>query len=147
MSRAGSVLAAVAGVVALAACDPLGLPATRALENGAESMLTRSSSLEFGGPMVESGTAWMIDVQIARPLMKHMVVSSQGEKVQAVIIGPDAYFRRPQFLAKHLAANPLGPSLANAAGNSWWKDAAPLVPNLPQLTDWAAFRATYLAST
>ncbi|HKB18714.1 MAG TPA: hypothetical protein VKF28_06735 [Candidatus Dormibacteraeota bacterium] len=146
MSRAGSVLAAVALVVALAACDPLGLPATRALENGAESMLTRSSTFEFAGPMVESGTAWMIDVQIARPLMKHMVVSSQGEKVEAVIIGPDAYFRGQQFLAKHLAGNPLGPSLAKAAGNSWWKDAAGLVPNLPELTDGAAFRATFLGS-
>ncbi len=146
MSTAGSVLAAVALLVALPACDPLGLPATRALESGAESMLTRSSSFEFAGPMVESGTAWTIDVQIARPLMKHLVVSSQGETVEAVIIGPDAYFRGQQFLANHLAGNPLGPSLARAAGNSWWKDTAGLVPNLPELTDGAAFRATFLGS-
>src|SRR5258708_36633483 len=40
----------------------------------------------------------------------------------------------------------MGPSLAKADGSSWWKDAAGLVPNLPELTDGAAFRATFLGS-
>lgn len=146
MRAAGSVLTAIALLVALPACDPLGLPATRALESGAESMLTQSNSFEFAGAVTESGTAWTIDVQIARPVTKHLLVTSQWDSVEAVIIGPDAYFRGQQFLARHLAGNPLGPSLARAAGNSWWKDTAGLVPNLPELTDGAAFRATFLGS-
>jgi hypothetical protein len=146
MKAAGSVLSALAVVFALAGCDPLGLPATRALESGAESMLTRSGSFEVSGPMVEAGNAVTIDLQIARPRTEHLTVTSQGDTVEALIIGPDAYFRGQQFLAKHLAGNPLGPSLAKAAGSSWWKDAAGLVPSLPELTNGAAFRAAFLGS-
>lgn len=142
----GSVLSAMALLLGLAACDPLGLPATRALENGAAGMLTSAKSFEVAGTYVESGQSWTVDLQVARPNARHLVASSQGETVEAEVIGPDAYFRGQQFLARHLAGNPLGPSLAKAAGNSWWKDAAGLVPNLPELLDGTAFRATFLGS-
>ncbi|TMC50868.1 MAG: hypothetical protein E6J20_16540 [Chloroflexi bacterium] len=141
-----SVLTGFGLLLALSACDVLGLPATRALENGAAGMLGSAKSFEVAGSYVESGVSWNIDLQIVRPNVKHLVATSQGDTVEAVIIGPDAYFRGQQFLAKHLAGNPLGPSLARAAGKSWWKDAAGLAPSLPELTDGVAFRATFLGS-
>jgi len=72
--------------------------------------------------------------------------TSHDETVEAVIIGNQAYFRGQQFLARHMAGNPLGPSLARAAGNAWWKDSAGLVPSLPDFTLGAAFRSTFLGS-
>ena len=142
----GSVLTGFGLLLALSACDVLGLPATRALENGAAGMLSSARSFEVAGSYFESGVPWTIDLQIVRPNVKHLVATSQGETVEAVLIGPDAYFRGQQFLARHMAGNPLGPSLAKAAGSSWWKEAAGLAPSLPELTDGAAFRATFLGS-
>jgi hypothetical protein len=138
-------MAAAAGVL-LAACDPFGLPATRALENGTESMLTSAKSFEMAGDYSETGGHWIIDLQVARPDARHLVVTSQDETVEAVIVGRQAYFRGQQFLASHMTGNPLGPSLARAAGNAWWKDSAGLVPALPDFTDGAAFRSTFLGS-
>ena len=142
-----SLVLALAGLAALSACDPFGLPATRALENGAAGMLTSATSLEIAGDYLEAGARWTIDLQIARPAARHVLVTNpQGEKVEAIIVGRDAYFRGQQFLAKHLGSDPLSQSLAKAAGSAWWKDTADLVPNLPELTDGATFRSTFLGS-
>ena len=144
----GTTLLVLAAVVAAspAACDPFGLPATRALENGTEKMLSSAKSFEIAGDYSESGVHWTIDLQVSGPDARHVVVTSQDQTVEAVIIGPDAYFRGQQFLARHMAGNPLGPSLARAAGNAWWKDTAGLVPSLPEFTAGAAFRSTFLGS-
>lgn len=142
-----SLVLALAGLAALSACDPFGLPATRALENGAAGMLTSATSMEIAGDYLEAGARWTIDLQIARPAARHVLVTNpQGEKVEAIIVGRDAYFRGQQFLAKHLGSDPLSQSLGKAAGNAWWKDTADLVPNLPELTDGATFRSTFLGS-
>ncbi len=137
---------AVAVAASLSACDPFGLPATRALENWTESMLSSSKSFEISGNYSEADVGWSIDLQIARPDARHMLVTSPDDTVEAVIIGHQAYFRGQQFLARHMAGNPLGPSLAKAAGNAWWKDSAGLVPSLPDFTNGAAFRSTFLGS-
>lgn len=147
MRAAGFLVVAAAGLAALAACDPFGLPATRALENGAAGMLTSATSMEIAGDYTEAGAKWTIDLQIGRPAARHVVVTNpQGEKVEAIIIGRDAYFRGQQFLAKHLGSDPLSQSLAKAAGSGWWKDTADLVPSLPDLADGATFRSTFLGS-
>lgn len=136
-----------AAVIAVSACDPFGLPATRALENGAAGMLTSATSMEIAGNYTESGARWTIDLQIARPSARHVVVTNpEGEQVEAIIVGGDAYFRGQRFLARHLGSDPLSQSLAKAAGNAWWKDTADLVPSLPDLTDGNVFRSTFLGS-
>jgi hypothetical protein len=140
------VVLAVAVVAGLAACDPFGLPATRALERGTESMLTSAKSYEIAGSYSVAGVQWKIDLQVARPDARHMVVTSPDETIEAVIVDGKAYFRGQKFLEKQMAGNPLGPSLARAAGNAWWKDTAAQTPSLPELTDGAAFKSTFLGS-
>ena len=52
LDRLTKAISLVALAVALAACDPFGLPSTRALENGASGMLTSAQALIvalFGG--------------------------------------------------------------------------------------------------
>jgi len=162
-------LAVAAVLVALPACDlpfGLGTPSTRALETGAEAGL-RGSSFEMTGtyagagvslpvrtasgartsspaPAPASDTTWTIDLQIARPGTQHVTVSGKNLKVEAVIIGGVAYFRGEQFLADHMGTDPLSQDLVKAAGNAWWKGSASEVPALPDLTDGATFRATFL---
>jgi hypothetical protein len=144
--RGLTLLVLAAAFLAGAACDPFGLPATRALENGTETMLSSAKSFEVAGDYSVSGEQWTIDLQVARPDARHVIVTSSGDTVEAVIVGRDAYYRGHQFLVKHMAGNPLGPTLARAAGSAWWKDTAALVPGLPELTDGAAFRSTFLGS-
>jgi hypothetical protein len=146
--RGLTLLFLVAAVVAgAAACDPFGLPATRAMENGTETMLSSAKSYEITGTYSVLGVQWTIDLQIARPDARHMLVTSSPDgTVEAVIVGRDAYFRGQQFLVKQMAGNPLGPSLARAAGNAWWKDTAALVPSMPEFTGGAAFKSTFLGS-
>lgn len=146
MAARGSVLAILALVVALAACDPFGLPATRALEGGAADMLSLARSYEITGDYSAATGQWSIDMQYARPDRRHVVVNPQSVKVEAIIIGKDGYFRGKQFLVKRLGDNPLAPGLAAAAGNAWWKDAIALAPSLPDFTDGALFRSTFLGS-
>jgi hypothetical protein len=140
------ILAPVLVVVLLAACDPFGLPSTRALENGAETMLASAKSYEIKGVYTAAGTQWKFDMQLARPDARHITVSSPSEQVEAIIIGPDAYFRGQAFLAKHIGTDPQSQNLVRAAGNAWWKDRAGLVPTFPDLTDGTAFRANFLGS-
>jgi len=131
-------------VALTAACDPFGLPATRALESGVQSMLSSANSFELAGDYTADGTRWTIDMQLTRPATRHVTVKSSTNQVEAIIIGGDAYFRGQAFLAKHLGTDPLSQSIAKAAGNAWWKDTAGLVPSLPDLTDGAVFRTNFL---
>jgi hypothetical protein len=141
-------LAAAALVAVLplgAACNPFGLPATRALENGAQATLD-AGSFELAGSYAVRGTPWTIDMQITRPDVDHTVAGSNGTKVEAIRIGDAGYFRGKEFLAAHLAGNPLATSLIQAAGNSWWKGPAALLPKLSDLTTGPTFRSTFLGT-
>ena len=129
----------------VAGCDPFGLPATRALENGVERMLTTSRSFQIDGHYRAGGADWTVNLQLARPGSQHMVVSSEGQTVEAVVVGGDAYFRGAQFLATHLT-DPRSQALAIAAGNSWWKGIALSPPAFPELVGGAAFRSAFLGA-
>jgi hypothetical protein len=139
MTRA---LLAAALACALAACDPFGLPATRALERGAADTLS-SGSLEIKGGYTAAGSAWTIDLQLSRPGRQHLLVGNGVDKVEAIVIGDAAYFRGRQFLVRHLT-DPRSQSLVAAAGDSWWKGLSVALPRLPELTDAAAFAAAFL---
>ena len=142
----GRLLAIVLAVLALSACDPFGLPATRSLEDGAAAMLGTGRTFELAGGYSTDGKRWDIDLQVGGPKARHVVVSANGEQLEAVTIGPDAYYRGEQFLAQQLSGNPLGASLARAAGNAWWKSTPGQAPALPDFTDGASFRSTFLGS-
>jgi hypothetical protein len=150
MMRALAVVAGAAGVAALSACDlPFGLgqPTTRALESGSASSLTAAKSLEIKGSYTESGgTTWTIDLQLARPATEHVVVSAADTKLEAIILGPAAYFRGNQFLSQHMGSDPLSRNLVAVAGNAWWKGAPGRVPSLPDFSDGSSFRATFLGT-
>lgn len=138
-----------AALLLVAACDPtlgLGLPATRALEDGAAQGLTGASSFELNGSYTDSSTHWTVDMQVARTIGEHVVVSDGSETVEAIVLGGAAYFRGQSFLARHMGSDPLSTNLVKAAGNSWWKGTAGYVPRLADLTDGATFRATFLGS-
>jgi hypothetical protein len=137
-------LGAAAMLLQGSACDPFGLPATRALESGAELTLSSARSLEIAGDYTSADARWTIDLQLTRPMSRHVLVQSSVDQVEAIIVGNVAYFRGQAFLAKHLGADPLSQNIAKAAGNAWWKDTASLVPSLPDLTDGAFFRANFL---
>lgn len=140
-------MAAAAGLIALAACDAplgLGLPTTRALENGAADTLSAAKSFEIKGSYAESGDLWSIDMQIARRDHEHVVVSGATVSVEAIVLGKDAYFRGQVFLYQHMGSDPLSRNLVKAAGNAWWRGSASNAPQLPDLTDASAFRSTFL---
>ena len=144
MAVRGSFLAIVLAALAVSACDPFGLPATKSLEDGAAGML--GGSFEVAGGYTAAGKHWDIDLQVGQPGFRHVLVTSNGEQIEAITIGQDAYYRGEQFLARQLSGNPLGASLARAAGNAWWKAAPGHAPTLPDFTDGAAFRSTFLGS-
>ncbi len=153
-------------LAALSACDlplDLGQPTTRALETGASDGLTTAQSFEvigsYTGPgaalPVASGartsgpapdTTWTIDLQIARPDTEHLVVSAGNVKLEAIILTRGAYFRGHDFLAQHMGTDPLSQNLVRAAGSSWWKGNSSIVPKLPDFTDGANFRTTFLGT-
>lgn len=142
----GSVLAIVAAVLALAACDPFGLPATKALEDGAAGMLGPNGSFELAGGYTADGSHWDVDLMVGGPHARRVAVTKGGETLEAILVGTDTYYRGRQFLEKQLSGNPLGGSLAQAAGNAWWKGAPGQAPAFPDFTDGATFRATFLGS-
>jgi hypothetical protein len=146
MAARGSVLGILAVVVALGACDPFGLPATRQLESGVAEMLSAAPSYEISGAYMHSGAQWTIDLQFARPSSRHIVLGRQGVSLEAIIVGQDAYFHGQQFLAAQIGQNQLASGLVQAAGNAWWKDSVPQVPAVPDFMDGAAFRSTFLGS-
>jgi len=174
LSQAGHrALAAVAGaavLAALSACDVpfnLGQPTTRALENGAADGLTLANSFEItgsytekfagassGGVVAASGarrptvpiSRWTIDLVVVKPNTEHVLLSGGGVKLEAIIIGADAYFRGQEYLSQNMGSDPLSRNLVKAAGNAWWKGSAGNAPRLPDLTDGNTFRTTFLGS-
>ena len=156
------------GLAAVSACDlpaGIGQPTTRALESGSADTLTAAKSFEITGSYSESAAptgqspasgarenvppqaaTWTIDLQVVRPGTEHMVVSAADVKLEAIVLGNDAYFRGNQFLSLHMGSDPLSRNLVKAAGNAWWKGAAGLVPRLPDLTIGTAFRSTFLGT-
>jgi hypothetical protein len=153
---AHAVVAGALVLAALSACSApfgLGLPSTRAVENGAANALTAAKSFEITGSYVESGDQWSIDLKLARPLDEHVTVSKPDLKLEAIVVGnatqidPSvAYFRGNQFLSQHMGTDPASRNLVKAAGNAWWKGAAGQVPQLLDFTDGPTFKATFLGT-
>jgi len=133
----------VAMAAALAACNPFGLPSTRSLESGAEGMLTSAGSFQVAGHYRAGGADWTITIQLTRPDREHVIASSGGQQLEAVVMGGTAYFRGQKFLAAHLT-DPRSQSLVQAAGDAWWKGIAVAVPTFPDLTTGPAFRTNFL---
>ena len=134
-------------VAALSACDlpfGLGLPTTRSLESGATGTLVAADSFEITGSYTEGSTPWSIDLQLTRPAAEHVTVTSADVKLEAIILGSNAYFRGQQFLSAHMGSDLVARSFVKAAGNGWWQGAAGHVPQLTELTDGNAFRSTFL---
>ena len=152
MSVAAGLRGVITGgmlVVALAACDGpfgLGLPTTQAVETGAANTLGGAASFEVTGSFIDTGTQAAIDLQVVRPSTEHLVVTGPSLKLEAVVIGSDAYFRGQEFLAQHVGADPVSQSVVKAAGSAWWKGAAGMLPKLPDFTDGATFRGTFLGT-
>ena len=147
VTRLATAVIVAGAALAAAACDlpfGLGLPTTRALENGAIDTLASAGSLELIGTYAESGQTWSIDVQLARPDAEHAVVSSQSGKLEAIVLGNEGYFRGQEFLSQHMGSDPLSRDLVKAAGNGWWKGSTANAPRLPDLTGGDAFRANFL---
>lgn len=131
---------------ALAACNPFGLPSTRALENGASSMLTSAPSFQMAGHYQAGGSSWTVTLQVTRPDREHLIASSGGQQLEAIVIGDAAYFRGQKFLAAHLT-DARSQALVAAAGDAWWKGIAVDVPAFPDLTGGTAFRSNFLGPT
>lgn len=108
-------------------------------------MLGPGKSFEMSGPYGAGLSRLDIDLKVGAGGARHVTVTSV-DTVEAITIGPDAYYRGEQFLARQLSGNPLGSSLARAAGNAWWKATPGQTPTLPDFTDGATFRATFLGS-
>jgi hypothetical protein len=147
--RALALVAGAAAIVALSACDApfnLGQPSTRALENGATDTLGAAKSFEITGTYTESGEHWSIDLQMARPASEHVVVSKPDLKLEAIIVGSDAYFRGNQFLSQHMGSDTVSQNLVKAAGNAWWRGSADQAPRLLDLTVGSNFRSTFLGT-
>jgi len=145
LQRVMRAVAAAVLVLALAACDPFGLPSTRALEAGVQDMLTSARSYEISGSYVTGEQEASFDLQLEKgpaPL-RRLKVTSGGDTVEAIFAGADEYYRGQSFLAHHLT-DPASQSVVKAAGNAWWKSGEPLLPSLPDLTDGAAFRSAFL---
>jgi len=150
LTRSIQAAAVGAAVVALCACNlpfDLGLPATRAVENGAAESLTNATTFALKGTYAgHLGEHWVFGMTVARPGREQISVSGPSEQLGAIIIGSQAYFSGQAFLAKHMGTDPLSQSLVKAAGSAWWEGSTDLAPKLPDLIDGTAFRATFLGS-
>jgi hypothetical protein len=148
VSRVAAVsLAAGALMAALAACQaPFGLdtPSTRALEFGAVARLTPGASFEISGSYQENGAPWTVDLQFGGPGKEHALVTQGNVKLEAILIGGQAYFRGQEFLSQHLGTASAARTLVQAAGNAWWKAPASNVPTLADFTNGERLRATFL---
>jgi hypothetical protein len=134
-------------VAALSACDvPFGLelPTTRSLESGATGTLVAADSFEITGSYSDGSNQWSIDLQMSQPGARHVTVTAADVKLEAIILGDNAYFRGQQFLSTHMSGDAVSRSFVKAAGNGWWKGSAGHVPRLTDLTDGNAFRSTFL---
>jgi hypothetical protein len=162
---AWGVVAGAAALAALSACDPpfaLGQPTTRALEDGAVASLDAAKSFRLTGSYTDQAmnlsapaspartqpvaALVTVEVDFVRPSTEHVVVSAADTRVEAIIIGSDAYFRGNQFLSQHMGSDPVSRNLVKVAGNAWWKGSAGQVPRLPDLTDGGIFRSTFLGT-
>lgn len=134
-------------VVALSSCDlssGLDLPTTRSLESGATGTLVAADSFEIAGSYSDGSHQWSLDLQLGRPSSEHVTVTTSDVKLEAIILGNNAYFRGQQFLSAHMGSDLVSRSFVKAAGNGWWKGAAGHVPQLTDLTDGNAFKSTFL---
>jgi hypothetical protein len=122
----------------------LDLPTTRSLETGATGTLVAADSFEITGSYSEGSDHWSIDLQLSRPGSEHVTVTTADVKLEAIIIGNNAYFRGQQFLSAHMGSDTASRSFVRAAGNGWWKGSAGHVPQLTDLTDGNVFRSTFL---
>src|SRR5438270_1964882 len=117
------LLAAAAMTLLVAGCDlPLGLgfATTRELEDAALGRLASARSFEVSGSYFELGEHWVIDVQVARPHAKHVLVERNGVRLEAILIGAATYFRSQQILTQVLGGDQASKNLAQAVGNAWW---------------------------
>src|SRR5207302_9455154 len=140
-ARAGLIGAVV--IAALSACDlpfGLGLPTTRSLESGATGTLLAADSFEITGSYSEGSNQWSIDLQLSRPDTEYVTVTTADVKLEAIIVGNNAYFRGQQFLSAHMGSDLVSRSFVKAAGNGWWKGSAGHVPQLTDLKDGNDFR-------
>ncbi len=149
MRASAVVCGAVLMLLAGAACDlpfGLGLATTRALEDGAAAALDGAGSFEVSGSYAEAGQRVLVDVQLARPGSEHLMVSGAAEssKVEAIVLGQDGYFRGREFLTQHLGGDPVSQAILAVAGDAWWKGPAANAPQLPDWTQGAGFRSTFL---
>jgi len=122
-------------VVALTACNlpfGLGLPTTRSLQSSAADVLDAVDSFEITGSYTEGTNHWSIDLQVGRPKSQHVTVTTSNLKLEAIIIGNDAYYRGQEYLSAHMGSN------------GWWKSSAGHVPPLRDLTEGNTFRSTFL---
>jgi hypothetical protein len=148
------VAVGAAALLAMSACQApfgLGLPSTRALENGAVDTLTAATSFEMAGSYGAVGGQWSIDLQESRTYGQRMVVTKGGVRLEALIFSPapgggQAYFRGNQFLSQHMGGDEASRNLVKAAGNAWWKGSVDQVPDLPDFTRGATFRTTFLGT-
>jgi len=142
------IIAAMAILLASACQQPfgLGLPSERALENGAANTLSATRGYEITGSYKVDGNQWTIDMQVQRPQSEHLVITSAKGRVEALIVGQEAYFRGQAFLAQHLGTDSLSRSVVKAAGNAWWRGSTAEVPQFANFTDGAVFKQTFLGS-
>jgi len=159
------MVAAAAVVTALSACDPtfaIGQPTTRALENGAVASLDAAKSFRIRGTYTDQSTTLTspaspartnpvdvrvaLDLELARPDKSHVVVTATEVKLEAILLGSEAYFRGNQFLSQHMGSDTLSRNLVRVAGNSWWKGSVANVPSLPDLTNGSNFEAAFLGT-
>ena len=148
-SAAFRTVAGLAVAVTLGACAApfgLGSPATRALESGAAGQLSAARSFEIQGSYTALGVTWSMDMQVERPGVEHVRLSSPNLSLEAVIVGRDGYFRGQKFLAEHMGADAASQALVKVAGDSWWKGSAGFVPTLPDLTDGPTLRSTFMGA-
>jgi hypothetical protein len=124
----------------------LGLPSERALENGASDTLSATRGYEITGSYKVGGDQWTIDMQVQRPSSEHLVITSSKGRVEALVVGQDAFFRGQAFLAQHLGTDPLSQVVVKAAGNAWWKGSTAEVPHFADFTDGSVFKQTFLGS-
>jgi len=137
---------AAAAIAFAPACEPLGLglPTTLELERGATDGLNAASSFEVAGSYTASGVPWSVDVQLVRPRTEHLLISQGSTQLEAIVIGPQAYFRGRDFLAQHLGTASAARTVIGAAGTAWWVGTAADLPDLAEFTDGTRLRAAFL---
>src|SRR5260221_5453394 len=141
------LLTGLAALLVLSACEPplgLGLATTRELENGALAGLGSARSVERAGSYLDSGDPWQVDVQVGQDGARHLVASSRGMDLEAILIGKDGYFRSQDLLARQLNGSPGSQSLARAAGNGWWKGPLASTPTFADFTQGDRVKATFI---